>query len=67
MSEPIFREGHEFRDNNGKLICRAARDIWTGEAIQQNQFKDWQVAEPIVGESLPAGLAKVLLKPKDSA
>jgi hypothetical protein len=61
MSEPIFREGHEFRDDNGNLICRAARDIFPGETLSKDQFKDWQVAEPLVGEMLPPSIAKALL------
>lgn len=57
----LFGKGHEFRDGDGNLICRAARDIYPGDPISQKQFKDWQVPEPVVGEIIPALLAKVLL------
>lgn len=67
MSDPIFREGHEFRDSEGKLICRAARDIWQNESVTPDQFKDWQIDEPRMGEILPLGLVKALFKFGDSA
>ena len=60
-SSPRFLEGHEFRDREGNLVCRAARDIYPGEGIWRDQFKDWQVPEPVLGQLLPSPLANALL------
>jgi hypothetical protein len=57
-----FLEGHEFRDREGNLVCRAARDIYPGEGIWRDQFKDWQVPQPVLGEVLPFQVAEAVLR-----
>lgn len=58
--EIAFHEGHEFKDANGNLICRAARDIYPGEGIHFDQLKDWQVPMPKPGSDESQRLLQAL-------
>lgn len=52
MIKPLYKKDTPVLTEDGEVLCRFACDVYYGDIVQVEHFKDWNGKPPKVGDEL---------------